>query len=183
MVTKLETYSDFRWWLADWNIIFVDFWWFGLFALVSCYTFSVVENWSVSWTSTARLKYCDGIIVMSGWRHDDVIRGWERSLPDRDCTFPSIQFHRHQGTCNPQHRNLENRKFLGKGISLLSSLSAHNLEKSFKNVIIKRMNFKVQFFCHISSLQNRRAKRVWKQAIYNKLNWKYHCVSQTEWFS
>ena len=70
---KMLTYSNFRRWLADGNIIFVDFWWFSLLALVSCYTFSIVEYWSFSWTSTARLKYWVNIIMTSWWRHDDII--------------------------------------------------------------------------------------------------------------
>ena len=133
-VTNLVTHSYFRWWLADWNIIFVDFWWFSLFTLISCNTFTVVENWCVSRTSTARLNYIDdvmGILKMtSQWCH--MMSRWK--LPGMDCRYPLKQFHRHQETYNLQHRNLENHKFLDKDISLLSSLSAHNLKKKFSKL-------------------------------------------------
>ena len=58
--------------------------------------------------------------------------------------FPSIQFRHHQGTCNLQHKNLVNHKFHDKDISLLSSLSAHNLEKPvLKSAKIMLTNLKV----------------------------------------
>ena len=83
-------------------------------------------------------------MMTSWWHHNDVIRGWDENIPDRDCKFPSIQFRHHQGTCNLQHKNPENHKFHDKDISLLSSLSAHNLEKTvFKSAKIMLTNLKV----------------------------------------
>ena len=83
-------------------------------------------------------------MMTSWWHHNDVIRGWDESIPDKDCKFPSIQFRHHQGTCNLQHKNPENHKFHDKDISLLSSLSAHNLEKTvFKSAKIMLTNLKV----------------------------------------
>ena len=170
MVTKLETYSDFRWWLADWNIIFVDFWWFGLFALVSCDAFSVVENWFVSWTSTARLKCCDDV------RSNDVMMTSNWKLPGKGCKCPSKQFRHRQGTCNLQHMNLENHMFHDKDISLLSSLSSHNLEKTFQKCKNKVNKFLGEYLVRFRACKNFTQAKIdnflsmlQKQAIYNVL--------------
>ena len=92
--------------------------------------------------------------MTSLWSYGDVMMTSCWKLPGRGCKCPSKQFRHHQGTCNLQHMNLENHMFHDKGISLLSSLSSHNLEKTFqkcKNIVNK---FLGEYFVRFRACKN-----------------------------